>query len=300
MAVKRGSSSARSGRKVTLARSGGSGTAAKNSRHEIKVKKVRKIPRFSLPWRGIGYWLSTSVFLCTLVVFLAGISLGLMYGYRYLTTSEYFSLTTLEIQGNFRLDSREILKIADLEEGANTLALSIDAIEDALSLNPWVENVSVKRVLPGSVIIQIKEREPAFWQLHNGRLQYTDARGKRIAPVVPGKFASLPTLEVEAGAEDREEALPDLLQSLREFRLPVGLAAISQIRLSASRGLEIYLEDRRLRISIGLEDWLPNLNRLIRTLADLDRRGEMPAIREIRVQGNNVWVEKFPGSAAGA
>ena len=267
MALKK-QSSARTGRRVSLVRPDGKGVAAKNSRREIRPSVARRERHFSMPWSGIGRWLATGAI-------------------------------TIEIHGNSRLDSREILKTADLVEGANILALSIDAIEDSLSTSPWVEEVSVKRVLPGTLVIGVKEKVPAFWLLHEGKLYYADALGKIIAPVVAGKFASLPTLEVEPGAEDATAALPDLLKSLQESHLPLNLTAVSWVRLSPARGVEVYVDDKRLKISLGLEEWLPNLNRLGKTLADLGRRGEMPDIREIRAQGSNVWVEKASANAAG-
>ena len=289
----------RESRRVSLTRPDSKGVAARNSRREPKKVKPKRERHFSVPWRGIGRCLATGAAMSGLLLFLVGVSVGLMYGYRLLTTSAYFSLTTVEIQGNSRLGSREILESVDLEEGANILALSIDAIEETLSLNPWVEEVSVKRVLPGTLVIGVKEKVPAFWLLHEGKLHYADALGRIIAPVEPGKFASLPMLEVEPGAEDATAALPDLLKSLKESHLPLNLASVSWVRLSAARGVEVYVDDRRLKISIGLEEWLPNLNRLGKTLADLGRRGEMPDIREIRAQGANVWVEKASGNPAG-
>lgn len=298
MAVKRNTQSNR--RRVSLTRPSSGGVAGRNSRREVKKEKPpREARTIRLPWKSVSRCLNTGATLFALVLFLAVISVGLVYTYRLLTSTSYFAVTTLEIQGNSRLTSREILETADLVEGANILALSIDAIEELLSLNPWVEEVSVKRVLPGTLIIRVKEKRPAFWLLHDDALHYADELGKRIAPVAAGKFSSLPTLEVEAGAEDATSALPDLIRSLTEADLPLSMASVSRVRLSASRGVEVYLEDGRLKISIGLEDWLPNLGRLGMTLADLGRRGEMRGVREIKAQGSNVWVEKAPGSAAG-
>jgi cell division protein FtsQ len=279
-------------RRVSLTRSGKGKSAARNTRREIPQGALRREKRFSPPWRGIGRCLLTSAALCFLLVFLTGISIVLLYSYRFLTTSAYFALVKVEIEGNSRLESREIVEIADLKRECNILALSINAIEGALSRNPWVEGVSVKRVLPGTLVIGIKEKIPAFWLLHENILHYADVRGNVIAPVEAGKFASLPILEVETGAEEAMAALPDLLQSLKESRLSLNVESFSWIRLSAARGLEIYIDDRSLRISIGLEEWLLNLSRLGKTLADLGRRGEMSGIREIRAQGANVWVEK--------
>ena len=288
MAIKERSPAQR-GRRVTLMRSGSSALSGRNIRRETKPQH-----RIALPWKNIKYFFSLGALLSGLFLFMAGVSFGLLYTYKSLISGRYFALKTLKIQGNSRLSSKEILESVDLENGANSLALSIDAVEEALSKNLWVEEVSVKRVLPGSLIIGIREKDPAFWVLHQGVLHYADAWGRIIAPVIPGKFASLPTLEVEPGAEEATAALPDLVKSLKTSQLPLNFAAVSLVRLSAARGVEVYVEDARLKISIGLEEWLSNLHRLGRTLADLVRRDELREVQEIRAQGANVWVEDAP------
>ena len=258
----------------------------RNRRHEPKKTRVP----LSFKWVGrILAWLGT-LGLCLAVV--GFISVGLLYGYRFLTNSSYFALKNLEISGNLRLTSREVLEIAGLHNRMNSLQISIDGIERKLAANPWIKEVSIKRVLPDGIAIRLKEREPRFWVRHNGTLHYADAKGGLIAPVFAGKFASFPTLEVEAGAEDLTERLPELLASLASSRVAVDVAGLSLVRLSPGRGVEVFLESDRLVLSIGQEEWSENLVRLAATLADVARRGELADVREIRAHGSRVWVIK--------
>jgi cell division protein FtsQ len=155
-----------------------------------------------------------------------------------------------------------------------------------------VENVSVKRVLPDTLIIGVSEKTPAFWTLSGGILHYADVRGRLIAPLIPGSFAPLPTLEVELGAEDIVAILPDLVKSLQESRVPLDMNSISMMRLSSARGVELYVNDAHLKIFIDLEEWASNLRRLGRTLSDLERRTELRGVQAIKAQGVNVWVER--------
>jgi len=293
----------RSGRRVALTRSGGASAPGKNVRREPKKAGLPKAaatgtsgviaPRVAAAARsGFRTFFSAALIIVLVVFFVGAVSVGLIYAYSSLVSGDYFALRTLEIQGNSRISSREILETADLADGGNTLALSINAVEESISKHPWVEDVSVRRVLPGALIIGVREKTPAFWVLSGGILHYADARGALIAPVVPGRFASLPTLEVEPGAEDTAAILPDLVKSLQESRLPLNMGAISVVRLSSARIVELYVDDAHVKISIGLEGWTGNLRRLGRTLADLERRNELKNVREIRAQGANVWVER--------
>lgn len=267
----------------------------RNSR--ISSKPARVPRELHVPWQGIGSLFFNAGIICLLLIFIAGVSYLLIYMHAYVTSSSYFTLKVLEIQGNSRLSSKEILEISRLADGANCLKISLTAVEEAMAKSPWVKEVSVKRVLPNKLTIGITENEPVFWIPNEGVLYYADAWGRKIAPVKTGKFASLPTLEVEEGAEEAAKALPDLVKSLQESRLPLGMTSVSWVRLSAARGVEVYMEDSRLKLTIGTEDWMSNLNRLGETLTDLGKRGELGQVREIKAQGSNVWVEKSPASA---
>jgi len=60
--------------------------------------------------------------------------------------------------------------------------------------------------------------------------------------------------------------------------------------LSPGRGVEMYLEDRALRLSIATDDWEGNLRRLVVTLGDLAERQELKNVREVRAVSGEVWV----------
>lgn len=283
--------SARAPRRVTLKR--GKKTEDNKYYKKIAVKPKKPAKRVSIPWAGIGQTFSLAGLAVAAAVLVGGISLGLLFGYRFMTASAYFSLKTIEIQGNSRLTSKEILEITGLDKPANCLAISIDEIESALRGNAWVNEVSVQRVLPDTLVLRLKERQPCFWVLENGVLTYADERGGIIAPVAAGRrFAALPVLEVEKGAEEAKAALPDLVKSFTSAHLPPDMTAIARVRLSAARGVEVFVENSSLSFSIGLEEWLPNLERLGRTVADLNKRGELSGVRQIKAEGSNVWVVK--------
>jgi len=263
----------------------------RNRRVESGGKK-RKFEGFSFSFKWVGKTLSWIGALGLGIAVVGFISVGLLYGYRYLTNSPYFALKNLEISGNLRLTSREVLDIIGIRKGMNSLLVSIDDVERKIAANPWVEEASVKRSLPDGLSIRLTEKEPRFWVRYGDTLYYADARGNRIVPVSAGKFASFPSLKVEAGAEDMTARLPELLTSLAASRLALDVAALTEVRLSPGRGVEVVLESSKLVLSIGQEEWGENLRRLAATLADVTRRGEMKNVREVRVHGSRVWVIK--------
>ena len=234
----------------------------------------------------------------SIIVLLAGVGTGLLVGlalgslhlYRYATSSPLFATKTVNIVGNVHLQRDTVLHLTGVHPGDNSLAVSIVGMEKSISKNPWVEEVSVKRVLPDRFDIRLRERSPWFWVQHEGRLYYADEMGRPIAPVESANFMSLPALEIQAGAE---ELLPNIKKYVTELKgnaLPVDYAAIAWRRLSSGKGVEVYVENRDMHLSIAPDDWSGNLNRLGVVLADLARRNELSLAREVRAADGNVWV----------
>ena len=221
---------------------------------------------------------------------LVGLTLGSLHLYRYATSSPFFAVKTVNITGNVRLQRDAVLALTGVRPGDNSLAVSIAGMEKSISKSPWVEEVSVKRVLPDRFDIRLRERSPWFWVRHEGVLYYADELGRPIAPVESANFMSLPALEVRAGAEELLSDMQKYVAGLKGNALPVDYAAISWIRLSPGKGVEVYVETRDIHLSIAPDDWAANLNRLGVVLGDLARRNELPLAREVRAADGSVWV----------
>lgn len=252
--------------------------------------RLRSI-RFSLPparnFKGV-----LGIVVCAAVgaALLLALGVGTLRLYRFATTSPFFATKYVDVAGNARLTRDMVLELAGLDIGANSLAVSIAKMERALLSSPWVEEVSVKRLLPDRFVIKLRERTPSFWIRRDGVLYYADTEGTIIAPVESAHFLSLPTLEAEPGTEDEIYRLGEFMKDLQNGRLPVEFGAISGITLSPGRGVELYLEDRNMRLSIATDDWKGNLERLGITLGDLARRNELGIVRDVRASDGNVWV----------
>lgn len=240
----------------------------------------KKIPNFFA-------WLIT-VF--TGLVFIVIITLGLLFAYRFVTTSSFFATREIAVSGNSRLGYAELLEIAGMQTGMNSFAVNMGAVEQRLLRNPWVKFVSVKRQLPDTFKVVIHEYEPAYWVRREQGMMYADASGMLIDSVGPAKFSSYPVLSVEEGAEVLQDRLVEFVGGIATSGLPLDVRTASWVKLSLSRGVELFFEGSGLTLNIGVEDWPRNLKRLGAVLTDLSRRGELKRVRNIKVQGTNVWV----------
>lgn len=255
-------------------------------------------PRFATPRASrlslgsVGGFFARIVTMGFAAVVIVAVSVGLLAGYRWLTTVNYFDLTHVEIAGLSRLSDEHVRTLSAITPGDNLLSLDMEQIRLALTRDPWIESATVKRILPGSVSIQVVERVPAYLVHHEGGIYYCDESGRLIERVEAGTFVSLPQIEVEAGMEKRLPLLAELKKLVGENRAPFRFNQVGWIRLSWGRGFEVQLMDSDILMCIGSDNWMRNLHRLNLVWADLKRRGELDRVGVITAQDDKVWVEK--------
>jgi hypothetical protein len=64
------------------------------------------------------------------------------------------------VEGNERLSDGEILELIEVSDSTNILTLDLDEVKRKLLRSTWVRDVELKRVLPGTLTLQIVERAP--------------------------------------------------------------------------------------------------------------------------------------------
>ena len=138
--------------------------------------------------------------------------------------------------------------------GDRLLGFSLDDARARIERLTWVQNATVERRLPGTVVVTLIERRPfAVWQ-SGGRFQLIDRVGQVVAEQDPAKdaaaFSVLP-LVVGPGAPEAAATLLDQLASLPLLRSRV----VAAIRVGERRW--------NLRLSTGADVLLPEGNELV-------------------------------------
>src|SRR5690606_24041218 len=109
-------------------------------------------------------------------------------GYRFVTTSPRFAIAHIEVSGNQVLSADQVRASLPVRTGDNVFEADLDAIVEAVRANPWVASARAHRVLPHTIVVDIREHVPAaIVQL--GPLYLVDAEGH------PFKRAELDTDE---------------------------------------------------------------------------------------------------------
>ncbi len=76
--------------------------------------------------------------------------------------SPLFSITNIEVEGNEKISSQTIISLSGLQIEQNIFNIYKPQIEKAICENPYIDDVSITRSLPSTIIINVKERQATF------------------------------------------------------------------------------------------------------------------------------------------
>ncbi len=155
-----------------------------------------------------------------------------------------FGLDAITIVGSRGLYETEVLSMAGISERNSLPFLDIAEVRDRLREIPLIKDVSVRKLYPDRLLIEIIEREPfAIWQ-KDGKLLVVATDGTPIQELQDQRFTDLPFV-VGQGANARVGEFLKILDSAGDLR--------SRIRAG------ILVGERRwtLKMTTGLDVKLP-------------------------------------------
>ncbi len=220
---------------------------------------------------------------------LLAVSFAILLAYRWVTAHEFFALANLSIEGGKRLSAEEIAAMGGVGEGDNVLGINIADVQRRIAASEWVESVSVTRILPDGLTIEIREREPAFLTRRDEQLYYADINGQPIAAVGVDKFISLPLLEKEDGVAVGP-GVRQLLEEVSRNALPFGMSQIAWLRQDSAEQFSLFLEKPRVLVQLDGTDLRATLACLVKLWADLEGRGELDRAALMFVTPERAWV----------
>jgi cell division protein FtsQ len=179
-----------------------------SSRLTVRRKQNRRRPeslwsRVTMPDRhavldacGRALRRSYPALVATLVI--AALGGGIVLGVRFVTTSERFAIAEITIEGPTAARQDELRTRLPVAVGENIFTTDLADVTAALRRDPWVISASAHRVLPDTLVIEVRERSAtAVVQLgdefylvdntgHPFKRAHVDADEGRQLPMVTG------------------------------------------------------------------------------------------------------------------
>lgn len=139
------------------------------------------------------------------------------------TTAAGFAIDDVKVSGARETSEIDILEQLGLDGTTSLVALDVEEARQKLMGLPWVEQVSVRKVYPGTIEVVLKERTAfGIWQ-HGNDLSLIEKNGSVIAPLRDNKFSTLPLFvgrDAETAAADFDkqfDAWPDIKVRVRAY-----------------------------------------------------------------------------------
>src|SRR5215813_9217254 len=190
-----------------------------------------------------------------------------------------YHVQTIELQSDGTLQREQVLKAADLHEGANIFTVNLARVRDRIQQLPQADEVEIVRKLPSEIDIRVVERRPVAWITSEKEINdpfasdaafLVGARGvlmkqKKLLPEYLGLplivGCSSETLEAGKVVESPEVKTALELVRLTESSFLQTRFQIREIDISKSYCL-LVTDKNRSRVMFGLNDLEEQLRRL--------------------------------------
>lgn len=174
-------------------------------------------------------------------------------------TAPIFNITDIKVQGNNTIKQETIISLSGLKKGENIFKFNNQVISK-IEENTYIDKVEIKRQLPGTVIINIEERQIKYQINLINSYAYIDKNGyilenstiKKEVPTILG----LKITENELINKKRLENID--LEKLNDISKIVDSAKninidtlITEINAEDEKNYNLYLESKLKRIYIG-------------------------------------------------
>jgi cell division protein FtsQ len=128
-----------------------------------------------------------------------------------MTAASGLRVTDVVIEGRANTPEPLLRAAIGINKGDPILGFSLEDTRARIETIPWVEQATVERRLPGTVVINLKERAPfAVWQ-NQGKFVLVDRNGQIVTNEDVAAFRRLPLI-VGLGAPAAAAELLDALQ----------------------------------------------------------------------------------------
>lgn len=201
--------------------------------------------------------------------------------YTVLTSSAWFTVQHIDVQGTERLSTGEVSMLLDGLRGQNLVVTNLDPWRELVLGSSWVKDAALRRVLPGLVEVTITERRPVAIARAGRSLRLIDAEGVVIDEYGP-RYASLdlPLLEglkLDGDGDPDASRTALALAALGNLADAGLLGRVSQIDVTRATDAIVSLNDDPTLLHLGhaqfaerLQSYLDMSRRLQSMAADLE------------------------------
>jgi cell division septal protein FtsQ len=197
--------------------------------------------------------------------------------------TDLLRVSQINVRDNSRLSIAEVVTLLDGLKGRHMLALDLGEWRRRLLRSSWIEDATVRRILPSTVEVTVVERRPLGISRLGDRLYLVDPAGVVIDEYGPAyREIDLPIIRGLVGPSETQEFAVDAERAALAARVLSSLSRrdiadrISEVDVTDPYNAAVILEGDPAIIKLGREDFLERLQSYLELSAALRER--VPAI----------------------
>ena len=202
----------------------------------------------------------------------------------YLMHARHFAVTAVRVSPTRHVAAAALIARAGVPLGINLFAVDRDAVARAVSQEPWVARVHVRRELPSTLVLDVVEREAAC-AVALGPLYLSDAKGDVFKRATPDEAAAVPVVTGVARDDYIDEpdkahaAIRQALAAVAAWRARGDRPPLGEAHIDRMGGVTLYT-DQGVGVRIGAVDdsIADRLHRFDVVAAALHQTGEAPRL----------------------
>jgi len=238
--------------------------------------------------------------LYSLIMLVCAIALliGAAFGMYMLSISDSFQIEHIEVRGNQRLSTEDILALSDIRHGQGTFDLDLELIGQRLEENDWILKARVERLLPRGIRVSIVEHTPCCI-VNLDYLYYVDTQGKVFKVLHHGDSLDYPMVSgfTRAGLESENtpgaEWLKRVVGVVDELgeRTHFNIDEVAQIHVDFERGIELFTLEHGVTLRLGRDQFSAKLDLLERMYPQLKKKLDTLEYIDLNVPGKLIVKE---------
>ena len=204
-------------------------------------------------------------------------------GTIYFMLSPFFNIKNIQVTGNEKIASEEIISLSGIQLEQNTFQLQKSEIRQAIKQNAYIDTVTIRRNWPDGITIEVTERTPTYMISFGNGYVYINNQGylleisqeKLDTPIITGYLT--PEEDIKAGnrlCTDDLERLNDLLQIMKSMESNSISDLVTQINIADKQDYILTLEKEKKIVHMGdtsnLSTKIPYIIKIIEENKDIE------------------------------
>ncbi len=203
---------------------------------------------------------------------------------RSVKTSPRFAVNEIVTIGAKRRSSEDLATTAGIAKGQNVFMTDLDRARARLLADPWISDASLARQLPGTIFVQVTEREAAGLVAIGGETYLATREGqviKRLEPGDPTDLQVVTGISAQQMVDDRDGATRSIRRALDLAfdydRSPLAARSpLQEVHVEPTGEMTLVIGKSAVALRMGGPPYRKKLEQAVRVVAELDRRGTKP------------------------